>query len=123
MYLLDSSVAIELMSAGKRSETALNAIGDKHVSICPFTIHEVLFGLENASDEYLNFVNNIEILNYDKESSEISSKLDKEMSKQGNKLGLIDMLIASVAIRNNLTLVTFDKDFSRIKGLAVKFLA
>lgn len=122
MYLLDSSVVLELISAGKRSEVALDAIGDSEVAISPFTIHEIFFGLEKEDEKSARFIDEITVINYDKQCAGISAKLDKEMTKKGTKLGIIDILIASVAIRNKMTLITFDRSFSRIKNLEAKIL-
>lgn len=122
MYLLDNSVAIELMNAGKRSESALSFIGDKEAAVTPFTVHEIIVGLENEDEKYINFLNEVAVLDYDKQCAEISGKIRKEMKKQGNIIGILDTLIASIAIRNNITLVTFDKGFSRVKGLRVEVL-
>ncbi len=122
MYLLDSSVVIELMGAGKRSEAVVNTVGTGEVAISPFTVHEIVFGLEKEDQKWAEFLDDIVIINYDRQCAEISAEIDKNMSKTGTKLGVIDILIASVAIRNKLPLVTFDKGFSRVKGLDAKIL-
>ncbi len=123
MYLLDSSVAIEMMTKGKRFESALSFTGNSEIAISSPTVHEVLAGIEHIDENWNKLLAGVIILDYDKQCAEISAKIDKEMSKIGKKLGIFDMLIASVAVRNNLTLVTFDKDFSRIKNLDVKILS
>lgn len=122
MYLLDSSVVIELMCAGKRSETVVNTVGTGEIAISPFTVHEILFGLEKEDPEGAKFLDGITIMNYDRQCAEISAKTDKNMSKAGTRLGVIDIMIASVAIRNKIPLVTFDKAFSRVKDLDAKIL-
>lgn len=121
MYLLDSSVAIELLTEGKRSETAISFINDEEVAIASPTVHEVLAGVKNE-DENRNKLNAVIVLDYDKESAEISARLERDLKKTGQLLGIFDMLIASVAIRHKLPLVTFDKAFSRVKGLDAKIL-
>ncbi|MBI4162916.1 MAG: type II toxin-antitoxin system VapC family toxin [Candidatus Aenigmarchaeota archaeon] len=122
MYLLDSSVAIEMMTEGKRLDIALSFIGDEEIAISPFTAHEILFGLSDEDESSKKFVNGINMINYDKACAEESATIDKYLTKSGNKIGIFDMFIASIAIANKMKLVTFDNDFSRVKGLDVKIL-
>ncbi len=122
MYLLDSSVAIELLTAGKRSEAALSFLGHADVALTSFTVHEILVGLKTGTEPWVAFAGMLPVLTYDRRCAEISARIDKELTKKGHKVGLIDILIASVAIHNGLPLVTFDKSFSRIRDLDVKIL-
>lgn len=110
------------MSAGKRSKAVMDFVDSSEIAISAFTIHEILFGLQKGSEDAHNFLEDIAVFLYDRQCAEVSAKLDKELTKNGTKIGVIDLLIASVAIRNRLTLVTFDKAFSRVKGLDAKIL-
>jgi len=111
------------MTRGKRSETALSFIGSKEIGISSPTVHEILTGIENTDENWNKLITHVAILDYDKQCAEISARIDRELTKKGIKLGIFDMLIASVAIKNKLTLVTFDKAFSRVKDLDVKILS
>lgn len=123
MYLLDTSVAIELLTEGKRNETAISFIKDEEVAIASITIHEILVGVKNEDESRNKLISAVTILDYDKESAEISAQLERNMKKTGRLLGIFDMLIASVAIRHKLPLVTFDKAFSSVKDLDAKILS
>lgn len=111
------------MSAGKRSKAVLDFVGNDEIAISAFTIHEILFGLEQENESMHKFLGAVTVFLYDKQCAEISAQLDKKLTKSGTKIGIIDILIASVAIRNKLTLVTFDKAFSRVKDLDAKILS
>src|SRR3989338_8694616 len=117
MYLLDSSVAIEMVKQGKRSNAALNFLQDSEIAIPAFTVHEMLLGFDEDDEKWKNFITNINIMDYTSKCAEVSSRIDNELTKSGNKMGIFDMFIASIAIANKIKLVTFDNDFSRIKGL------
>jgi len=59
-------------------------------------------------------------LMFDDNASLIYGKIKNDLERKGNIIGPNDLLIASIAISNNLTLVTNNtKEFSRIKGLNI----
>jgi tRNA(fMet)-specific endonuclease VapC len=53
----------------------------------------------------------------DQNDAEQSARLRLTLRQQGWQLGLIDAMIAVIAVRNNLILLTNDKDFGAIVGL------
>jgi len=56
----------------------------------------------------------------DRMDAEQSAKLRLALRQQGRQLGIIDSLIAVIALRNNLILLTTDKDFGAISSLKQK---
>lgn len=48
---------------------------------------------------------------------EIASEIYADLSRRGKPIGDADILIASIALYNNSTLVTHDSDFDRVKKL------
>ncbi|WP_017295806.1 type II toxin-antitoxin system VapC family toxin [Geminocystis herdmanii] len=87
------------------------------------TYYEILSGLKHRDaykqiDKFLTFSsqNNIILLNI--KSISISSKIYANLRKKGTPVDDIDLLIAGVAIANNLMLVTHNqKHFGKIEGL------
>jgi len=122
VYLLDSSVAIEMIMAKQRGEASRSFIGNEEVAVTPFTIHELIVGLEKNDEARQKFLDSINIVDYNKDCSKISGNICKDMMEKGSVIGVIDAFIASVAIANNLKLITFDKDFLKVEGLNVKVL-
>lgn len=53
----------------------------------------------------------------DKEDAEQASKLQVMLRRRGWQLKTVDALIAAIALRYDLTLLTRDKDFNAIPGL------
>jgi tRNA(fMet)-specific endonuclease VapC len=69
---------------------------------------------------FLEFVNHNSILSVTQESVIISSDLYAKSRKAGNPIDDIDILIAGVALSNNLVLVTNNEDhFRNIEGLEI----
>jgi tRNA(fMet)-specific endonuclease VapC len=94
-----------------------------HFSI--ITYYEILSGLKHKdADKQLNsffeFVGYNTVLPLTEESASISSDLYAKLRKTGKQLDDIDILIAGIAISNDMGLVTRNtKHFDRIEGLAV----
>ncbi len=74
---------------------------------CPVNIVEIYEGMKDkektATDEFLNSLNCHEI---SQEVGYIAGNLKRKYSKKGLTLSTADVLIAAIAIKNHLTLVT-----------------
>lgn len=93
------------------------------INLSIITYYEILSGLKHRDalkhlDLFLKFTKHNSILPLTGESTNISSDLYARLRKTGKMLDDIDILIAGVAIANNLALVTHNKDhFKRIEEL------
>ncbi len=81
------------------------------LNISTITYFEVLGGLEykKASRQIKDFkelVSNCNVHNIDKESIAISAKEYGRLRRKGITIGSPDLLIAGIALKNNLTLIT-----------------
>lgn len=99
-------------------------IGKINLSIINY--YEVLSGLKHkdAHRQLENFQTIVEkntLLPLTEKSCEIATDLYATHRKQGNPLDDMDILIASIAIENELVLVTHNrKHFGRIKNLEIE---
>jgi tRNA(fMet)-specific endonuclease VapC len=90
------------------------------------TYYEILSGLsaKNAFKQisiFEDFVSENIILPLTEKSVKISAEIYGTLRKSGNKLDDIDVLIAGIAIENDMTLITNNvKHFSRIPGLKIE---
>ncbi len=97
----------------------------KKINISIITYYEILSGLKHRDaskqlDLFLKFAGQNSILPLTEESSTISADLYARLRKTGQMLDDIDILIAGVAIANNLVFVTRNKNhFERIKELKI----
>ncbi|OIO41306.1 hypothetical protein COU56_02330 [Candidatus Pacearchaeota archaeon CG10_big_fil_rev_8_21_14_0_10_31_9] len=120
----DTSVLIELERKNEEIIKRLKELSKTYPlpPYLPFmSYYEFLRGLKlkKAKDyeKKLFFLNKFSILNTSKKTAEILADLRIEYNKLGITLPLADFSIASQVIENDLTLVTLDKDFEKIKEL------
>ncbi|MBE9074438.1 type II toxin-antitoxin system VapC family toxin [Microcystis sp. LEGE 08355] len=98
----------------------------RQLSFSLITHYEILSGLKHRDaqkqlDKFLEFSQGNQILLLTDESVTISAKIYADLRKQGTPLDDIDLLIAGVAIANNLVLITHNqKHFSKIEGLELE---
>jgi predicted nucleic acid-binding protein len=82
---------------------------------------EFLLGIKlrkpKRSKEILNFLDKFNLLTITKNTAGILADLKIKYDDEGKSLPLADLLIASQAIENHLTLITLDKDFEKIEEL------
>lgn len=94
-----------------------------HISI--ITYYEILSGLKHKNagkqlDTFFEFIGYNVVLPLTKESAAIASDLYAVLRKAGKQLDDIDILIAGIAISNDMGLVTRNtKHFDRIEALTV----
>ena len=126
-YLLDTDTLIYFL---KGDENVVRMMGNHALDRLTTSIinhSELLFGAFNSSRKQhnLNIVNQlldkINILPFCKEASSIFAEQKAILRKKGQILADLDLLIASIAIKNKCVLVTNnDKHFSRIKPLKLE---
>ena len=97
----------------------------KKINMSIITYYEILSGLKHRDalkqlNAFLEFANHNSILPLTEGSVIISSDLYAKSRKAGNPIDDIDILIAGVALSNNLVLVTNNEDhFRNIEGLEI----
>ncbi|EAZ90787.1 PIN domain-containing protein [Crocosphaera chwakensis] len=124
--LLDTDIFSEIRK-GKNINVITQAIAYKTIfkkyTISVITVSEIIKGWKkiNRDDrvrEFLQDLEQIEILPVDLKSAELLGLINAELEKNGQPIGLADVLIASIAISNNLILVTNNtKHYKKIQLL------
>ena len=95
------------------------------INLTIVTYYEIISGLKHRDalkqlDLFLKFASQNSILPLTEKSATISADLYARLRKAGQMLDDIDILIAGVAIANNLALVTRNKNhFERIEELKI----
>lgn len=122
-YLLDTDIIIDHIRGKKIIE--LDVLEDG-AAISIITLGELIYGAYKSSDaksslsklsQYLTSLG-LQIENLDEQIISEFGKVKALLEKKGERLEDFDLLIASVAIVSNLTLVTRNiKHFERIKRL------
>ncbi len=124
-YLLDTDIIIYWLNNTYPSiQQRIEHVDNNQIYISSITVAELYFGAYNSSkiDENINlleeFTSEIGILPLDKKCGKVFGKIKSDLKNTGEIVNDSDLFIASIAINNNLCLVTNnEKHFSRIKDL------
>ena len=98
----------------------------KKINISIITYYEILSGLKHRdaskkTASFLELASKSNVLPLTEQSVTISAEIYAELRKAGKQVDDIDLLIAGVAIANNLVLVTHNKrHFERISRLLIE---
>lgn len=92
-------------------------------AISTITVVEIVKGLhkvqrEERLQEFVKGLATVEILTLDVSSAELAGRIYADLERTGQPIGRADPMIAAIAIRNALTLITGNTaHYERIKGL------
>ncbi|WP_353930265.1 PIN domain-containing protein [Okeanomitos corallinicola TIOX110] len=124
--LIDTDITSEIRK-GRNPQINANALAYKAIwknyTISVITVSEIIKSWRklNRNDriqEFLADLSEMEILPLDQKSSELSGLISADLESSGQPIGLADVLIASIAIQNNLILVTGNtKHYQKIQAL------
>jgi len=114
-FLLDTSVILDALN-DKRGRAALLAelLSEGHLlACCPINVTEVYAGMrlrEQAPTEA--FLSSLQYVPITREAARLAGDLKRDYTRRGTTLNLGDVIIAAVALHNDLTLITDNiKDF------------
>ena len=120
MILLDSSALIELVDGSEKGLKIKKVVEKDSAAISSISVNEVLITSEGKERElFEKIIKSMRILPFDAEASYKSIEIEKQLAKNGNMIGKLDIFIASICILNNIPIITLDKDYVRIKELEV----
>jgi len=126
MYILDTNICIYLLNGNKKIESKIKSIGIYSIAITNTILAELYFGAYNSVkikeniDRVDEFRKNLTVIPEDAETSRLFGKLKAELKSSGNLIDDFDILIASIALANDCTIVTNNEThFKRIKNLTV----
>jgi tRNA(fMet)-specific endonuclease VapC len=127
-YLLDTNTCIYLIKK-KHPEilSRLLKVRFENIGISAITIAELEYGVSNSSHmieaqtALLEFVLPFEILDFNYSAASFYDRIRKEAKDKGQPIGEMDMLIAAIAMANELVVVTNnEREFSRISELKIE---
>lgn len=128
-FLLDTDICIYLIKKKPPSVIQkLSELANNDVAISSITLFELKYGVENSqyrqqSNKALNhFTASIpHLLPLDGAAAKVAAKIRADLKKRGLPIGPYDLLIAAIAIANNLTLISNNgREFKRIEGLKLE---
>ena len=126
-YLLDTNFCIELLNKKASSASQkLAKVNPLEIKLCSVVKAELFHGAyKSGREENLNLVrvfsNLFESLTFDDHAAEVYGQIRTELEKRGKLIGPNDLLIASISIAHNTTLVTHNtNEFSRVPALKIE---
>jgi predicted nucleic acid-binding protein len=106
----------------------MNVLSQQELSLCSIVLSELIIGALNHKtksveliDFYKGLGETMNIFDFDVQSAWVFANLKRNLIKQGKIIEDFDLMIASICLVNNLTLVTANtKHFERIEGLKIE---
>ena len=126
-YLIDSDILIYFLKGRQEVVQRLSQIPIDDLYISRINYSELIYGAYNSSKINQNlkviepFLDNFKVLEFTKASSLIFAKEKARLKKNGNIIADMDLMIASIAIENNCTLMSNNiKHFDRVHNLELE---
>ena len=120
MILVDTDVLIEIFDRNsKKGDEALKKIEmtGEDITTTSLNLHEILYGLHKYTDRAkLERILVLDVVEFTKDDAVLSSKLEVETGKMGEKVPRFDAMIAAVAINRGFKLFTFNRKHFEVFG-------
>jgi len=126
-YLLDTNTCVQYLN--RRSESLIEQmqrIAPEDIAVCSVTRAELIFGaMKSRSPEKTRalqreFLKPFASPPFDDIAAEVYGTIRAQLETRGTPIGPNDLLIASIALANGLTIVTHNtREFRRVQQLEV----
>lgn len=125
-YLLDTNIISHIVRNESKVTQKLFSLPVTAIYISVITYAEIQYGLHKRPNAKTlrNTINEllkrVEIVEWDQRAANAYGKVRAELEVRGKSMDSMDLLIASQAIANKMTLVSDDKVFVNIKVLKLE---
>jgi tRNA(fMet)-specific endonuclease VapC len=127
-YLLDTNTCIQYLNGRSRNiAERLGSMAEGDAVVCSVVRAEMLFGAMRSQNPartlagQRQFMALFPSLAFDDTAADHYAQIRADLSARGTPIGGNDLLIAAIALANNLILVTHNtREFSRIKNLIIE---
>ena len=113
MVCLDTNVLIDLLRNKKDVVSLIKEIEKSHkittTSINSFELWKGFYKTKRDDKVISELLELISLLEFDKKASKKSAEIFEYLKKKGKTVDVLDIMIASIAITNNESLLTFNK--------------
>lgn len=127
-YLLDTNVCVRFLngrSAAVRDRLLATATED--IAVCSVVKAELFYGAMRSAnpsrtlERQQAFLSRFISLPFGDESAILFGRVRAQLAGAGTPIGPYDLQIASIALANNLTLITHNtREFQRVEGLLLE---
>ncbi len=127
-YLLDTNVCVKYLNGEPMTLLRrLQATDLEDIAVCSVVKMELLYGAMKSRNpdaswrRQQSFLKVFVSLPFDDIAALIAGRIRAQLAHLGTPIGFNDLLIASIALSHDLTLVTHNVgEFSRVEGLCVE---
>ncbi len=127
-YLLDTNACIAILKGNDDVlRDRLSEIGAEDISLCSIVQGELLFGARKSAQveknllRVMSFFKEFDSCPYDDQAAEFYGTTRAILEKIGQRIGESDLMIASIALARNFTVITRNqREFVRVPGLKVE---
>jgi tRNA(fMet)-specific endonuclease VapC len=127
-WLLDTNACIRYLNGRAPSlKSRLDEVSDSDIVVCSVVKAELAFGAARSINPSLAaaaqeiFLSRFRSLSFDDECASKYGEIRAVLALRGTPIGPNDLLIAAIAVANQVTLVTHNtSEFSRVPGLAIE---
>lgn len=126
-YLLDTDIIIYWLKGNTKIENRAIHAGIDTIAFSIISKAELYFGAYNSTNVEQNLTNveklseTLSLVHFNESASQTFGKIKAELTRDGNIILDADIMISSIALTNNLTLVTNNVvHFERIPGLLIE---
>ena len=126
-YLIDSDILIYFLKGKQEVVEKLSRIPMDDLYISRINYTELIYGAYNSTKIIQNlkviepFLDSFKVLEFTKVSSLIFAKEKARLKKNGNIIADMDLMIASIAIENDCTLISNNiKHFESVQNLELE---
>ncbi|MCK4619935.1 MAG: type II toxin-antitoxin system VapC family toxin [Desulfobacterales bacterium] len=126
--LLDTNTCIYFLNrASEKIVQQFKELSPSQIKLPSITVAELYYGAEKSKFKAKNlekvkrFVSTFEIVSFDEKACTAYAKIRHSLERSGTPVGPMDLLIASIGLVHNFTVVTNNiKEFKRVKGLKLQ---
>ena len=127
-HLLDTNTCIYFLNrTSERIISQFTRLSPSVIKLPSVTVAELFYGAEksNVKKKNLaiveNFISTFEIIPFDEKCCKTYARIRASLEKVGAPIGPMDLLMASISLANNFTLITNNvREFRRVKGLKLE---
>jgi tRNA(fMet)-specific endonuclease VapC len=129
MYLLDTNVCIHLLNKSGSSQFIQKFVvrSPTDFRLCSIVKSELYFGAYRGSrrsqnlEKLVRFFRQFASLAFDDEAAKLAGQIRSQLTTSGTPIGPNDLLIAAIALANDLILITHNtREFGRVDSLQIE---
>ncbi|MBU0627993.1 MAG: type II toxin-antitoxin system VapC family toxin [Nanoarchaeota archaeon] len=122
-YIIDTSILIEIDNDNEKIISKIDEMADdsSDLFITYFGFCEYFYGHikknEKNKAKVIERLGKYKFLDTSKDSAIIFCNMKRELKEKGSEIPVFDLLSSSIAVSNNMAMITADEHFNRIPGL------